>query len=197
MSDPVYYDFAQEMEQVQMFLRADSDLLADKLNLKIKQMMLAGMDEQAVVAALRRDLRSGGPLFSGFSGTFRRTVQPAVDNIAQGVVANSNPKARKWQWVTTSAEPCRDCYPRHGLVKDYDEWKAVGLPRSGFSVCDQYCKCVLVPEVQVGRSLDDGPVNVDPLATARKDFQERLRNDPALQARMDAYRAQTRARKSS
>jgi len=71
----------------------------------------------------------------------------------------------------------------------------LGLPRSGFSVCGDNCKCTLVPAVQVGRSLEDGPVEVDPLAKARADFQSRLASDPALKARLDAYRAQTRARK--
>ena len=197
MSTPVYYDFNAEMEQVALFLRADSDLLADKLNLKIRQMMAAGMGEAQVVAALRRDLSAGGPIFSGFKSTFKSTVMPQVDNIAQGAVVAKNPKARDWEWVTTSADPCDDCKARHGQVKPYEEWRRLGLPRSGFSVCGDYCKCTLVPAIQVGRSLEDGPVEVDPLAAARKDFQERLRNDPALQARMETYRAQTRVRKSS
>jgi len=192
----VYYDFDKEMEQVAIFLNAESDLLADRLELKIKGMMTSGMGPKEILEVLRRDLREGGQLFSGFNSTFRRNVFPVIDNVAQGAVIRENPKAALWEWITTSAEPCPDCLPRHGVQKVYAEWEKIGLPRSGFSRCGDNCKCALVPAVQVGRSLEDGPVVVDPLAAARADFQARLATDPALQQRMEDYRASVRARRS-
>lgn len=197
MSDPVYYDFDKEMSQIALFLQADSDLLADKLSLRIKQMMATGMSQDAIIATLRKDLYGGGSLFSGFSSTFKKSVMPTIDDVAQGAIIHQNPGAAQWEWITTSADPCDDCAPRHGVLHTYEEWRGLGLPRSGFSVCGDHCKCSLVPSVQVGRSLEDGPVNVDPLAAARADFQARLSTDSALKAKLDGYRAQARARRNS
>lgn len=194
---PVYFDFDKEMEQVAIFLTAESDLLADRLELRIRQMMNAGMSKGAIVAALRRDLRAGGPIFSGFASTFKRHVFPVVDNFAQGAIVEENPDAMVWEWITTSADPCDDCRPRHGLRKAYREWESVGLPRSGFSVCGDNCKCALVPSNMVGNSIAKNPVIVPTLAQARATFQEELRTNATLKGRMDAYRDSMRARKKS
>lgn len=195
MSDPSYYDFNLEMKQVGITLQAESDLLADKLQRRIEQMMVSGMGQKEIVAALKKDLLSSGPLFGGFSAAFKRAVNPVVDNVAQGALIAEVPATeREWEWVTTSVEPCDDCRPRHGLVKPYDEWRKLGLPRSGWSICGDNCKCVLVPAVQVGKSLEDGPVEADPLAKARADYQARLQSDPALQKKMSDYRDSLKSR---
>lgn len=194
---PVYFDFEKEMEQVAIFLTAESDLLADRLELRIRQMMSAGMSKGAIIAALQRDLRAGGPIFSGFASTFKRHVFPVVDNFAQGAIVEENPDAAVWEWITTSADPCDDCRPRHGLMRRYQEWESLGLPRSGFSVCGENCKCALVPSSMVGNSIAKNPVVVPTLAQARAEFQEKLGTDEKLRQRMETYRASMRARKKS
>lgn len=196
MSGPVYFDFDKEIEQVAIFLNAESDILADKLEIRIRQMMTSGMGAPQIIDVLKRDLRGGGPLFSGFASTFKSQVFPVIDNVAQGAVIDQNTDALKWKWITTSYDPCDDCKPRHGQVKTYAEWEKLGLPRSGFSVCGDYCKCVLAPTTQVGASLDEGPVKIDTLAKAREDFQARLATDTELQNRMAEYKKSIRIRKT-
>jgi hypothetical protein len=189
VSGPVYFDFNEEMDQVAIFLNADADLLSDQLDLKIKQMMAAGMGQSDIIGVLRKDLYGGGPLFSGFTSTFKRHVFPVIDNAGQRAVIRSNQTAPRWEWVTTSADPCDDCRPRHGKVMTYAEWQSAGLPRSGFSVCGEHCKCTLLPPGQVGPAVQEAPVEIPTLAQARADFQARMTTDPALKARMAEYRA--------
>ncbi len=191
----VYFDFEKEMQQVAIFLNAEADLLADRLELKIKGMMAKGMVPDAILGVLRTDLREGGQLFGGFASTLRRNVFPVIDNVAQGALMQANPDEGGWKWITTSYEPCRDCLPRHGQVKTYSEWESLGLPRSGFSVCGENCKCVLAPKGSVARSAADGPVKVPTLAQARASFDERLKSDASLKKRLEEYRASLTAKK--
>lgn len=193
---PVYYDFDKEMQQVAIFLNAEADLIADRLELRIKQMAAAGMGKQEILAVLRREARAGGSLFSGLSSAFKRHVFPVIDNVAQGAVIQENPIAQYWKWLTTSYDPCDDCKPRHGQIKTWEEWSKAGLPRSGFSKCGDHCKCVLAPKDSAGASMADGPVVVPSLAQARSDFDQRMQSDPDLQARIERYRASMRARKN-
>lgn len=192
--NPVYFDLTKEMDQVAIFLSADADLIADKLDLRIKQMMASGMDTKSILTALASDLDTAGPMFSTFESTLKKTVYPVIDNVAQGALVQANPEAGGWEWVTTSYDPCVDCLPRHGLKKSYEDWKALGLPRSGFSRCGDNCKCVLAPVGQVAPGLADGPVTVPTLGQARSDFLKRLATDPALQARLEEYRSALRGK---
>lgn len=193
----VYFDFDKEMQQMAIFLNAESDLLADRLEIRVKGMMASGMDKKSIVGVLRRELREGGQLFTGFNGMFKRNVLPSIDNVAQGAVVAENPDADEWEWITTSAKPCDDCAPRHGEVKEYREWEAIGLPRSGFSVCGDNCKCALVPAVQVGRSMEDGPVVVDPVEKAREEYKEKIKSDPETKARHESYLAEMREKRAA
>ena len=51
------------------------------------------------------------------------------------------------QWVSVgSPRICVDCQDRIGEVRTWNEWEALGLPASGFSVCKEFCYCQLVEE---------------------------------------------------
>lgn len=170
MIDPVYFDFNLEMEQLAAFVRADADLLSDSLQVRIQKMLTSGMSPDAVKATLKADLLNGGPVFSGFRSTFHRAADPMIDDTAQAAIAEEFQENDRWEWITTSANPCNDCEPRHALVKDYQEWVDEGLPRSGFSVCGDYCKCVLVPASAAGTSIEAGPVKVKTIAEMRAEY---------------------------
>ena len=50
------------------------------------------------------------------------------------------------QWVSYGTPRiCVDCEKRVGQVRTWNEWEAVGLPASGFSVCKEFCYCQLIP----------------------------------------------------
>jgi hypothetical protein len=58
-----------------------------------------------------------------------------------------------YKWVTVKDNKvCPDCTPRHGQVKSMKDWRLIGLPRSGWSVCRSRCRCVLEYE----KSIPDG-----------------------------------------
>ena len=51
----------------------------------------------------------------------------------------------EWEWITISAKPCPDCIERGGKVLSLDDWKAIGTPGDGRTICGSYCMCELIP----------------------------------------------------
>ena len=41
---------------------------------------------------------------------------------------------------------CIDCADRIDEVATFEQWQAIGLPATGFSVCKEFCYCQLVEE---------------------------------------------------
>lgn len=51
-----------------------------------------------------------------------------------------------FRWVAVGDErSCKDCQERDGKEEPLDVWQAIGLPASGFSVCNVRCRCVIEP----------------------------------------------------
>ena len=51
-----------------------------------------------------------------------------------------------YRWQIESGNPCPDCVNRSAQnPQPLSYWEAVGLPKSGVTVCGSRCKCILVP----------------------------------------------------
>ena len=84
-----------------------------------------------------------------------KTFQSFISKLVHGTINDSwgqgtaefqrteRPLETEYTWVNESAKPCPDCAGRGGEKRPYSEWELVGLPRSGFSVCNKSCKCTL------------------------------------------------------
>jgi len=164
----------KQTERLIITMKAQAQALEARLTSSVTQMAAAGMKESAILETLTRDLSEGGRLFSGIRSAFGATLSAGLEDISQQGLREflgKDEADQKWEWVTTSGNPCKDCEPRHGEIKTWQEWEDEGLPRSGFSVCDMNCKCVLVPAEDVPADFG-GPVIVPTLAELRKDYQE-------------------------
>ena len=84
----------------------------------------------------------------------------------------------KFQWITISANTCPDCRARAGKILSFSEWRSIGLPRTGFTVCDIHCHCQLMPlpmaekmfptVKEFKRSVDNDVVVLTPASVVRK-----------------------------
>lgn len=54
-----------------------------------------------------------------------------------------NAPEKLFYWTVVSAKPCPDCQGRDGQGRTMEEWRTVGLPGSGWSICNRHCRCVL------------------------------------------------------
>ena len=114
----------------------------------ITQMQENDMTKDQIRQALMADLNEGGRLF----GAFRNQVKNTVKN-GSGMAANESSKAafekagvKEYKWVAVGDKSvCKSCERRHGEIGSMDHFKTIGVPRSGFSICQSACRCQLVP----------------------------------------------------
>jgi|GEM_PF-1226829 len=127
-----------------------------ELRKAVTSMTNAGMITEEIKAVLNKHSEDG----TGPFGVFKRGLKSVVSNNvneAANQAANAeykNAGVKEYRWVTVSEHPCPDCAERHGQVETMEDWELIGLPKSGFSVCQENCKCRLVPVDYTGKDLD-------------------------------------------
>ena len=123
----------------------------------IQSMKASGMSDDAIRQVLLADLTEGGRIFGAYKNSVKNTVGSAVGragNIAQKQ-AYSSAGIQEFKWVTVGSNTCPDCEERNGEIGTMEYWEIVGLPKSGFSVCQQHCQCPQpVPVTYKGENLD-------------------------------------------
>lgn len=104
-----------------------------------------GMADAAIKQALMNDLTTGGRLFGSFRNQVKNTVRSGVRISANqaSMALFQQEGIKEFVWVTVSKNPCIDCDERKGEKATMEFWENVGVPASGFSVCQGNCKCIL------------------------------------------------------
>ena len=123
----------------------------------VTSMQASGMSNSAIKDTLMADLTGGGRLFGNYRNQVKNTVKTGIGMAGNNASRSTFTKAgvEQFQWVSVGdGKVCPDCEPRHGEVEELKYWELIGLPQSGFSVCQQNCRCQLVPESYKGENLD-------------------------------------------
>lgn len=139
---------------------------SSQLSESVKNMAAKGMSKEQIEKALFDDLKRGGGEFSGVRKSLKNVTGKPVN------ISNNMVDADLWEWITTGNSPCKDCLPRQGVVKSYQEWEKIGLPRSGFSECKQDCECELIPASDEPHDFG-GKVEIKSLEDYRNEFINR------------------------
>lgn len=142
-------------QKIILRLSIDGEGLGMSVRQMIKTWAASGMSEEAILAQLQTQLSPGGTLFERIMAGFRNATGEAVAFISQEQVHADWQGEDSWTWVAIrDANTCEDCETRHGEMRTWDEWVALGLPGSGATVCGYRCRCELVPAV-VGKNVKD------------------------------------------
>ena len=123
----------------------------------VTTMKAQGMADQAIRQTLLNDLNSGGQLFGSFKNKLKNTVKNGVELNAKDAVNNKYKDSgiKNFKWISVGDKSvCVDCKGRHRETGTYEFFETIGLPASGFSVCQSNCRCQLVPEDYEGENLD-------------------------------------------
>jgi hypothetical protein len=124
----------------------------------ISQMKLSGMDVNQIKSVLMNDLNNGGRIFGSYKNAIKMTTKNGVgynSNIASQKVYQDS-SVEEFQWVGISDKRvCEDCEDRHGQTGTMEYFRTVGLPRSGFSICQTNCRCQLVPMNYKGENIEE------------------------------------------
>ena len=122
------------------------DVFITKLEREIALLRNAGVTEASIVNILGNDLATNGRIFGEFRNTIKRGIVSATMHASRIGQDRIYGDSVDMQWVSVgSPKICVDCEDRIGEVRTWDEWEAVGLPASGFSVCKEFCYCQLIP----------------------------------------------------
>lgn len=118
---------------------------------EIRKLKDGGMSESAIRELLLQDLVSDeSTLFGQFknamreeiAGTMAQAFEQGVAEVFQAELGGEI----DCRWTTVGDDDvCEDCDPRAGMVRSLTEWRAIGLPKSGFSRCDRRCRCEISP----------------------------------------------------
>lgn len=130
-------------------LRKEGNILDADISLFIKRKRIMGADTKDILLDLIRMGRNK----QGFAEVFKNKVKRlAIDSVKfeqrQAEIDHYRvytKKSEQWQWITVSKNPCPDCQARAGSTLSFQQWKKIGLPGSGNTVCNKYCLCKLYP----------------------------------------------------
>lgn len=75
-----------------------------------------------------------------------RLADPTIDPDTAHQIALDAPNV----WVAALVKTCPDCLSRHGQIDTAANWRRRGMPRSGWSVCRERCRCQLIPQFSGG-----------------------------------------------
>lgn len=135
----------KEEEMLVIRLMANVNVTAIRLDEYVKVRLLQGATKKEIEKELLGDLLDGGRIF----GEFRKSIQATADgsikrtaDIGQWAFEGVEKQMR---WVTVEDKKvCPDCRPRHNRVKTLEAWEVLGLPGTGWSICRDNCRCVIV-----------------------------------------------------
>ena len=140
----------KELNTLDIILEAKIAKSAITLEQYINMRQTQGATLEAIRADLLKDLEEGGRIFGEFKNAIKPTFFGSTYRFRDvGELAELGLEG-KWRWVAvtkgTEIKTCPDCLERHNKVKTWNEWEEEGLPRSGATVCEFNCRCVLVSE---------------------------------------------------
>ena len=117
----------------------------------ITQQRAMGVDDEVILENLNDDLRNDRfGFFKEFKGEVRDTVIGGLhqaSSLGQFEQYKKTADRQQYRWVAVGDKnSCRDCEERNGQVENLSTWELIGLPASGFSVCNERCRCIIEPD---------------------------------------------------
>lgn len=145
-NDNAFDQFSQrEIDTMTVYLTAKASRTAISIEEYINTRLMQGASQESIESDLLDDLNNNGRMFAEFRNAVRAT--------SNGVIARSRDNAlfsevgvdEQYRWIAVLINSCPDCIERHGTSLTYAEWESAGLPRTGATVCREYCQCMLLP----------------------------------------------------
>lgn len=135
----------KESNMLVIRLLTNINITSVRLDEYIKISLLQGRTAEEIERELLNDLENGGRIFGEFRNSIRATAHGNIRRISDVGQYAFEGVTKDMRWVTVEDKRvCPDCMPRHNKVKTFEAWEVLGFPRTGWSVCRDNCRCVLV-----------------------------------------------------
>ena len=122
---------------------------------QINTMIANGMVDDAAEMAIKVDLRKGGKLFGMLNNSIKAAIVEGINQSSRlGQYQQYELDRAEFTWVTVSGHRiCEDCESRAGDTGTFEYHANKGLPGAGWSLCKQYCYCVLDPTGDISQNI--------------------------------------------
>jgi len=120
----------------------------------INRMRSQGVTNDNIKAFLLRDLREGGQIFGDFKRQIKSSIKGAVEDVSSNELIKKFPDQKLWDWLAIADNKiCPDCLDRNGMPSQtLDFWVSIGLPRTGTTICQDNCRCDMVPADSINKT---------------------------------------------
>ena len=133
---------------------------AEIIELQIQQelatMVSNGMTRTGAEMAIKVDLKKGGVLHGQIQNYIKASIIEGVNQSSRlGQYEEYDLDVGTFTWVTVAGHRiCEDCESRAGDIGTFNYHADKGLPGAGWSICKQYCYCVLDPTGDISSNIE-------------------------------------------
>ena len=123
---------------------------------EINTMIINGMADDTAEMAIKIDLKKGGRLFGMLNNSIKAALVEGINQSSRlGQYQQYELDQQEFTWVTVSGHRiCEDCESRAGDTGTFQYHADKGLPGAGWSLCKQYCYCVLDPTGDISSNIN-------------------------------------------
>ncbi len=132
-----------------------ADIFELEIQQQINTMIANGMTSNTAEMSIKGDLRKGGRLFGMLNNSIKSALVEGINQSSRlGQYQQYELDATEFTWVTVSGHRiCEDCLSRAGDTGTFEYHASKGLPGAGWSLCKQYCYCVLDPTGEISNNI--------------------------------------------
>lgn len=135
----------RELQAMAIFLTTKASKTALTIDEFVQSRLLSGASLADIERQLLDDLNNNGRMFSEFRRSVKATARGSINRVRDAGYFSEFGVDRFFRWSAVLVKTCPDCLARHGTSASWEEWEAIGLPRTGATICRENCHCVLIP----------------------------------------------------
>ena len=132
-----------------------AEIIELQIQQEIATMVNNGMSVKGAEMAIKVDFKKGGTLHSLIQNYIKSSIIEGVNQSSRlGQYEEYELDVGTFTWVTVSGHRiCDDCNSRAGDIGTFNYHADKGLPGAGWSICKQYCYCVLDPTGDISQNI--------------------------------------------
>ena len=132
-----------------------AEIIELQIQQEIATMVNNGMSVKGAEMAIKVDFKKGGTLHSLIQNYIKSSIIEGVNQSSRlGQYEEFELDVGTFTWVTVSGHRiCDDCNSRAGDTGTFNYHADKGLPGAGWSICKQYCYCVLDPTGDISQNI--------------------------------------------
>ena len=133
-----------------------AEIIELQIQQEIATMVNNGMNVKGAEMAIKVNFKKGGTLHSLIQNYIKSSIIEGVNQSSRlGQYEEYDLDVGTFTWVTVSGHRiCDDCESRSKMPeRTFNECADIGLPGAGWSLCKQYCYCVLDPTGDISQNI--------------------------------------------